>query len=79
MSTIETRDRHFQAFVDWARTASVPVMLEHVAFLMRWEVNPHCENSMLHESLRHVAKVGGWGEVLALIADVQREREARAA
>lgn len=79
MTTVETRDRHFQAFKDWARGASVPVLLEHVARLMRWQVDPHCTNSLLHESVRHVAAVGGWGKVLELIADVQRERDEQAA
>lgn len=80
MTDTDTRDRQYQQFLDWARGASVPVMLEHVATLMRWQVDPHCiYGSLIEESLRQVARTDGWHKVLELIADVQRERERQAA
>lgn len=79
MTSTETRDREYQKFRDWARGASVPVMLEHVAQMMRSDRSFFVYDTVMHESLRQVAKAGGWGEVIRLIGDVQGERDSKVA
>lgn len=71
------RDQRYQAFKDWARSASVPIVLEHTARLMRGQTDPGY--GVLDQRLRDVAASDGWHAVLTILADVQRERDEQAA
>jgi hypothetical protein len=69
-------DQRYQAFLDRARKASVPIMLWHVQRLMEGIRDP------TYAFPEHFIEMGdseGWAKVIELIAQVQREHEVQAA
>lgn len=70
------RDRRFQAFMDWARGATLQGMLWHLEHLDRGQTDPVYRIS---EEMRAVFEHDKASSVLLLIAQVQKEKEAKAA
>jgi hypothetical protein len=68
-------DQRYQAFMDYARDASVPVLLRYVAHLMDGHRDPYLVPAHVQQRYLDIAESEGWAKVIELIAQVQREKE----